>query len=488
MVQTEYKWVALTVTTVGTFMVALDTSILIVGLPTLLRELDATLVHGVWIITGYRLAITILLVATGRVADMLGRVRLYVLGFGVFTVSSALCGLSQSGEQLVIFRLLQGIGGALIIANSVAVIADAFPASQLGTGIGINFMAFNLGSIIGYTVSGLIVQLAGWRYIFLINVPVGLFGTFWAHLRLREIHMGVSEKFDYAGAILYSVALTLILLALSLESPGSQLGLTLLVSGLILLPVFVAVERRMAHPTLDLDLFKIRLFSAGNLASLLNSLAFNSLPFLLTLYLQLIRREDALTTGILFIPLEAAVLIVGPLSGRLSDIHGARGLCTLGLCFSGAALLWFGTIDQSTNYTALTLALVASGVGRGLFISPNASSIMGPVPLNRRGVANGVRTTIVQTGIVVSLPISLAFMTLGMPYSHLAGLSGGTLDLTAGDTPAFLSAIHYAFYMLALVTLLAVVPSILRGPKDDCQDRENRCRTDAAQEPRVRQP
>jgi EmrB/QacA subfamily drug resistance transporter len=427
--------------------------------------LEATLVHGVWVITGYRLAITILLVAIGRIADMLGRVRLYVLGFAMFTASSALCGLSQSGEQLVIFRLLQGIGGALIIVNSVAVIADAFPPSELGMGIGINFMAFNLGSIIGYTLSGVIVELASWRFIFLINIPIGLFGTFWARLRLREMHRGAAEKFDYLGAILYSSALTLILAAMSLENPSSLVALALMLVGLLILPLFVIVERRVPHPTLDLDLFKIRLFSAGNLASILNSLAFNALPFLLTLYFQFIRGQDAITTGILFIPLEVAVLIVGPLNGRLSDIYGARGLCTLGLLFSGSALLWFGTIDTNTNYAALTLALIASGIGRGLFISPNASSIMGPVPPSRRGIANGVRTTIVQTGIVVSLPLSLTLMTLGMPYSQLAQISGGLTNPTTDNLNAFLSAIHYAFYMLAVVTLVALVPSVLRGRK-----------------------
>jgi EmrB/QacA subfamily drug resistance transporter len=465
--RTQYKWFVLTVTTIGTFMVGLDASILIVGLPTLLNELDATLVHGVWIITGYRLAITILLVAIGRIADMLGRVRLYILGFALFTIASALCGMSQSGEQLIIFRLLQGVGGALIIVNSVALIADAFPASELGMSIGINFMAFNLGSIMGYTLSGLIVELIGWRFIFLINIPIGLFGTLWAHLRLKEMLSHISESFDYIGAILYSASLTLILIALSLESLTSPTAIALMTIGLAILPIFIVVEKRVAHPTLDLDLFRIRLFSFGNLASLLNSLAFNSLPFLLTLYFQMVRKEGALTTGLLFIPLEIAVLIVGPLSGRLSDLYGARGLCSLGLLFSGVSLLWLGTIDTSTSYEAIILALIFSGVGRGLFISPNASSIMGPVSSKRRGIANGVRTTIIQTGIVVSIPLSLAFMTLGMPYEQLAQISGGSTIITYGAMNSFLSAIHYGFYMLAFVTFLALIPSIFRGPKLD---------------------
>ena len=264
---------------------------------------------------------------------------------------------------------------------------------------------------------------------------------------------------------MYSSALTLILVALSFEDPSSPVTITLSIVGLLMLSLFLIVEKKVTYPTLDLDLFKIRSFSAGNLTSLLNSLAFSSAPFLLTLYFQLLRGQDALTTGILFIPMELAVLIVGPMSGRLSDRYGARGLSTLGLLFSGAALLWFGTIDTNTSYTALTLALIASGVGRGLFISPNSSSIMGPVPPAKRGVANGVRTTVVQTAMVVSLPLSLTFMTLGMPYSQLSQLSGGTTDLTSENTPSFISALHYAFSTLGILSVLAVIPSILRGPK-----------------------
>lgn len=469
---TEYKWVVLTVTTVGAFMAALDSSVLIVGLPTVLHELNATLVHGVWIMTGYRLATTILLVAIGRVADMLGRVRLYNLGFAIFTVASALCGLSQTGDQLVFFRLIQGIGAALLIVNSVTLIADVFPSKELGTGIGINFMAFNLGSIVGYTISGLMVDLVGWRYIFFLNVPVGVFGTMWAHLRLKEMHRGVSEKFDFFGAVLYSSALTLILIALSLENLGSPLVITLLVAGLLILPVFVIVEKKVSHPTLDLDLFKIRPFSAGNLASFLNSVAFSSLPFVLTLYLQLVRGEDAVVTGLLFIPMEAAVFLLGPLSGKFSDRYGARGLSTLGLLFNIGALVWFSTLDMSTSYVAVILGLIVAGVGRALFISPNASSIMGQVSPSKRGVGNGIRTTVVQTAVVISLPLSLTFMTLGMPYDALSQIAAGNVSPSSEEILTFLSALRYPLRLSAIMVALALVPSLLRGRKMTVEQQE----------------
>jgi len=471
-IETEYKWIVLTVTTVGAFMAAVDSTVLIVGLPTVLIDLNATLVHGIWILTGYRLAVTILLVAIGRVADMLGRVRLYNSGFAIFTASSVLCAISRSGDQLVFFRLIQGIGGALLIVNSVAIIADAFPTKELGTGIGVNFMAFNLGSIVGYTVSGIMIELLGWRSIFLINVPIGIFGTLWSYARLKEMHRGAAEKFDFAGAILYSSALTLILLGLSLESPSSPTGLALLTSGLLLFPVFVAVERRVTHPTIDLDLFKTRQFSAGNLASFLNSVAFNSLPFVATLYFQLIRQLDAVTTGLLFIPMEMAVFIIGPLSGKLSDRYGARGLCTLGLVFNVATLLWLSTADQNTDYTVVTLGLIVAGVGRGLFMSPNASSIMIPVPPDKRGVGNGIRTTVVQTAVVVSLPLSLAFMTLAMPYSQISELTGGTSNLLIEESLSLLSALHVALRMSAILVLSAVIPSLLRGARMTKPDAE----------------
>ena len=459
---TQYKWLVLTVTTIGVFMASVDQNIVFIGLPSLLHELNATLVEGVWVVAGYALTTTILLVAFGRIGDMFGKVKLYTLGFATFTVASALCGLSQTGGQLVFFRLIQGIGAALLFVNSVVLVADAFPASELGMGLGMNFMAWNFGAIAGYTLGGLIVQLLGWRFIFFVNVPVGAFGTLWAYLRLRRTPSVAHETFDFLGTVLYSNGLTLVLVALTLQGASLSLIFALLIAGLLTFPIFVMVEKRMRHPALDLDLFKIRPFSAGNVASFLNSLAYGSVPFVVTFYLQLVRRLDPLITGLMFVPMEAVMLVVGPLSGRMSDRYGARGLSSIGLLFNAAGTFWLTTLNLDSSYTALIIALACFGVGRGLFASPNASSIMSKVKPERRGVANGVRLTIVYTAGVVSVPLSLVFMSLAMPYDQLSQIAQGTV-ITIAETSAFLSALRYALHISALLILLAIVPSLLRG-------------------------
>ena len=268
----DYKWVALSVTTVGMFMASLDSSIVVIGLPTILQSLHASIVHGIWIITGYTLMMTILAVMLGRLADLYGRVKLYNLGFAIFTVGSLLCALSRTGEQLIIFRFLQGCGAALLMVNSAAIITDAFPKGELGMGLGTNMMAANLGAIAGYTLSGVMITYFGWRSIFLINVPIGIFGTIWGYLRLKEISVKpVGEKFDYAGSILYCIGLATILLALTIGDPTSGRNIAILAGGLAFFIAVIFVELRQKYPTLDLTLFKIRLFAAGNLASFLNS-------------------------------------------------------------------------------------------------------------------------------------------------------------------------------------------------------------------------
>src|SRR6266481_6233869 len=241
----EYKWVVLTVTTVGIFMATLDSSILVVGLPQVVLALNTNLVVGVWFITVYRLMITVLLVGIGRIADLYGRVRMYNMGFAIFTIGSLLSGLSLTAEELLAFRLVQGVGAALLFVNSVAIVTDAFAGEGLGKGIGINQVAINAGTITGYTLSGILIELFTWRSIFLVNVPVGIFGTYWSRKRLKEISPpATGEKFDAPGAITFSVAITLLLLGLTLGSLTDFANQAVVAASTLCFAIFIVIERR----------------------------------------------------------------------------------------------------------------------------------------------------------------------------------------------------------------------------------------------------
>ena len=463
----DYKWVALSVTTVGGFMSSLDSTIVVIGLPTILQSLQASIIHGIWIITGYSLMMTVLAVMLGRLADLHGRVKLYNLGFAIFTVGSLLCALSRTGEQLIIFRFLQGTGAALLMVNSAAIITDAFPRGELGMGLGINMMSMNMGAIMGYTLSGVMITYFGWRSIFLLNVPIGIFGTIWGYLRLKEISIKpVGEKFDYAGSILYCIGLSTILLGMTIGNPTSGHNIAILAGGLAFFIAVIFVELRQKYPTLDLTLFKIRLFAAGNLTSFLNSLAFSCGPFLRSLYLQLILGYSALKAGIILIPMEITVLIFGPISGKLADRYGSRVLSSVGLALNAAALIWFSTLTAKSSYGAVLISLLLFGFGRALFISPNSSSVMGSVPAEKRGVANGIRMTLNSTGGVLSVPFSLLLMTLVMPYDKLSQIVSSSQLVNSNEVPIFLKAINHACLILGIIILFAIIPSLLRGQQE----------------------
>jgi EmrB/QacA subfamily drug resistance transporter len=468
----EYKWVVLTVTTVGIFMATLDSSIVVVGLPQVISDLKTNLVVGVWIITIYRLMITVLLVGIGRWADMHGRVRLYNIGFAIFTLGSLLSGLSITAEMLLACRLVQGIGAALLFVNSVAIVTDAFAGKDLGKGIGINQVAINAGTITGYTLSGVLIQLFGWRSIFLVNVPVGIFGTYWSHRRLKEIsHPASGEKFDAPGAVTFSVAITLLLLGLTLGSLTDLANQITVAVSVLFFALFIVLEHRAKFPALDLSLFKIRLFTAGNIANLLSGLAFAALAFVLTLYFQLVRGYDPLHAGIFLIPLDLTLILIGPVSGWLSDKWGARGLSTIGLLVASAGFFFLSGIDQNTPYLQIAILLVIVGFGIGMFRSPNASSVMGSVPGAKRGISSGVRATIINTSIVASIPLVLALMTADVPYSKLVGLGnvslGGSTQLAAADVGMFLAGLQHALIVLSVLILGSAIFSVARGPRHD---------------------
>ena len=458
----DYKWVALSVTNVGSFMAALDSSIVVIGLPTILQNLHANIEEGVWIIAGYKLMITILLVMFGRLADLYGRVKLYNLGFVIFTIGSLLCALSQNGEQLIIFRFLQGAGAALLISNSSAIITDAFPKEQLATGLGTNMMAANFGAVAGYTLSGIMITFFGWRSMFLINVPIGIFGTLWGYFRLKEIGIKtVGQKFDYAGSILYCIGLSTILLALIVGNPTSPRNIAILAGGLVFFIAVIFVELRQKYPTLDLKLFKIRQFATGNLASFINNLTFGCGPFLRSLYLQLILGYSVLKTGILLIPMDILILVLNPISGRLADKYGSRMFVSMGLALNAAALIWFSTLNEKSSYLTLLISLMLFGFGLALFAPANSSMIMGAVPADKRGVASGIRNTISQSAGVLSVPFAMLLMTLVIPYNKLSVTVKGTQLINPIEAPLFLKSINHACLILGIITLVAIIPAYI---------------------------
>jgi EmrB/QacA subfamily drug resistance transporter len=465
----KYQWVVLSVTTVGIFMAGLDTRIVLIGLPTIAESLQADLETLLWVTQGYQIAITIGLLLLGRFTDMFGRVKVYNLGFAIFTVGSGLCVFAQTGQQLIIFRVIQGVGAAMLIANSVALITDATPAQELGFALGVSQIAFTLGAVLGLTVGGVLIDTTGWRTIFTLNIPIGIFATIWAHLRLREIAQTERHStFDYLGLILFTTSLTSLLLVISLAtmvSIGNLEAAILYLTSLVTFALFLYVEPRTAAPLLDLRLFKNRLFSAGNISQLMYSLGFGSLSLIIILYFQLIRGYDALTAGLLFLPLDVAFVSIAPISGRLSDRYGTRGLATLGMGIGvvGYVALAF-LLTTTTPLELIEIILVILGLGVGLFSSPNISSIMGSVPPQRRGVASAVRATLFNTGNVVSIGLVAYIITTVIPYGVVSGIiTGGYTTLTPGDSAGFVVGIGRAFIAAAIITLIGMFASSLRG-------------------------
>ncbi|MGI0085157.1 MAG: MFS transporter, partial [Nitrososphaerales archaeon] len=372
MVRLKYKWVALSVTTVGTLMAGIDARIVIVGLPTIARELGADAESVIWVSQAYLLASTIGLLLIGRVTDLIGRVKIYNYGFVLFTIGSAFASLSISPAYLIASRIVQGTGSAMIITNSAAILTDATPRKELGTILGINQIAFRIGSISGLTLSGIIIAVADWRALFYINIPIGIFGTIWAHKRLREVSTrDTASKMDWRGFFVFTSGLTMTLLAITFLGYGSSdliAGFGLLVLGAVFLIIFVGAERNIKAPLLDLQLFKIREFAGGTFAQLLNALAWSGIIISLSFYLQIIYGDSALQAGLSILPLEATYLIFGPLSGKLSDKYGSRRFATLGLILSSTGFFLLAAIaTPTTNFTEIAIVFALMGAGNGMF-------------------------------------------------------------------------------------------------------------------------
>ncbi len=451
----HYKWVALTNTTIGVLMASIDASIVLISLPAIFNGIHVNpLAPGetnyfLWMLLGYMVVTATLLVTFGRISDMFGRVRLYNLGFAIFTVGSILLwltpGTGNTGAlELIIFRLIQGVGSGFLFANSTAIITDAFPVEQRGLAMGINQIAAILGSVIGLILGGILAYFS-WRLVFLVSVPVGIVGTVWAYLMLRETATICShQKIDWAGNVTFAVGGTILLLSITYgiepygSSPigwGNPLVIAGLVIGVILLSAFIWIELHTEEPMFRLNLFKIRMFAAGNTSSFLASIARGGLQFMLIIWLQGIwlplhgysYAVTPLWAGIYLLPLLVGFVIMGPMSGWLSDRFGARLFSTLGMSIQVVGFLLLTTLPANFNYTWFALLLFMLGLGQGMFSAPNTTAIMNSVPADQRGAASGMRATFQNSASLVSIGVFFSLITAGLASALPTTLSSGLL-------------------------------------------------------------
>ncbi len=464
----NYRWVALSVTTVGALLASIQGSALLIALPNILTELHTDFFTIMWVLLGYLLVTTVLTPVVGRLADIWGRKRLYNSGFLIFALGSLIAGFAQPqfhGADLILGRIIQGVGGSLMITNSTAIVTDAFKKGQVGLGLGINQIAGAAGFLLGPIVGGLLTEVS-WRWVFLFNVPLGIFGAIWGIWRLREpVRPETKQSIDWFGSLSLTIGLTGVLLALSMLafpilSPTATI--VLLVVGIISLIAFGIIEPRIKQPIVQLRLFRDRLFTLANLSGLLNGIARGAVLFLLIFFLQGPYGKDPLTAGLLLIPFGAAFMIIGPLSGRLSDRVGSRLLAPIGLGISALGLLGLSTIAPTTPYWLLALYMALMGGGSGFFVSPNTNAIMSSVEPHTRGAAAGILNMLNNTGQMLSIsiifPLALSAVSVAAMmkvFIYGGGMSGSALTL-------FMHGLHLAFLVSFGLSVVAMIVAALR--------------------------
>ena len=449
----RYRWVALTNTTAATFMSTLNGSIVIIALPAIFRGIGldplapGSIFYLLWMIMGYRLVQAVLVVTLGRLGDMYGRVKIYNAGFVVFTIASILLSFDPfrggaGAIWLIGWRVLQAAGGSMLMANSAAILTDAWPASKRGFALGTNQIASLSGQFVGLVAGGLLAAI-DWRLVFWVNVPVGVFGTLWAYLRLKEMGERHPARMDWWGNVTFALGLGAVLVGVTVGIQpyhGQAMGWTspevigLLGGGVALLVVFCLIERSIADPMFQLSLFRIRAFTAGSIAGLLMAIARGGQQFMLIIWLQGIWlplhgydfSQTPLWAGIFLLPLTAGFIASGPVAGILSDRFGSRGIATAGALVSAVSFIGLILVPVSFSYWAFAVIIAINGIGSGMFGAPNSSSIMGSVPARYRGAASGMRSTFQNSGTALSIGVFFSLMIAGLaaslPKTMTAGL------------------------------------------------------------------
>ena len=461
----RYTAIVLAVVMLGVLMSAVDTTAVVLGLPVMITDLRSDILSMIWVIMAYLLVITILGTQVGKLGDMFGRVRMYNLGFAVFTVGSLLCGFSTTGSQLIGFRVVQGVGGALISSNSGAIIADTFPPNRRGRAFGFTGFGWSAGAILGILVGGAFVTFLTWRYIFFINIPIGVFATLVGYLMLKEGSPRLKSTFDIVGMILLGGGLSFLLLFLTgVTGAGLSPAFSAeLAAGAALLAAFVLWDRRVAAPLLDISLLKQRVLTASIMAAFFQSLASFAVLFLVIMYLQGPRGLSPWNGSLLLIPGYVLGGAVAPFAGRLSDRFGARVIASIGLLCMCAGFLTYSTLTLTSSLYVVILGSVLNGAGSSCFFPANSSAVMASAPRRAYGIASGLLRTLSNIGMVSSFAVALLIASLSIPRQLAFAIFLGVGQVTGPLSQAFTDGMHSA--LLGSITLLAValLLSVLRG-------------------------
>jgi EmrB/QacA subfamily drug resistance transporter len=462
----NYRWWALSCTSLGMLMATLNSGTLIIALPDLERSLHTSLLTLVWVILAYMISSTVLVLTAGRLSDLFGRKRAYVGGFILFAIASLGAGFSANGTELILWRIVQGVGGAMLFANSAALVTDAFPREQLGLAMGTNTMVAAVGLILGPVLGGVLVSI-DWPWVFWFNVPLALIGSAWAAAVLRELARPDEVRgLDLLGTATYIGGLTGLVLGISrggISGWSDPIAIGGLIAAALLLPAFVVIERRHRAPMLDLSIFSDRLFAAASAAAFINGLSRFALLFVFVFYFQGAQGDDPITAGIKLAPMAFGMLLASPLAGVWADRRGSRALACAGMLVGGLGLAGMTMLDAASPYWLSGLWLFVVGVGSGMFNSPNTAAMMGAVPADRRGVAAGARTMLQNTGAVISIAFVIAVITSAVPrdvlFKIFSGLASGLSD---SDLDPFISNMHVALWTLAATSAVGAAVSLLR--------------------------
>jgi len=462
----HYKWWALSCTSLGMLLATVNSGTLIIALPDLERSLHTSLLELVWVILSYMIASTVLVLTAGRLSDLFGRKRAYVGAFVVFSLASLGAGFSSSGTELILWRILQGIGGAFIFANAPALVTDAFPKHQLGIAMGTNTMVAAIGLALGPVLGGVLVAIS-WHWVFWFNVPLGLLGALWGGLVLRELAKQDQQRgLDLIGTATFVAGLTGLVFGVSkggISGWNEPLVIGGLIAAAVLLPLFVYIEHRGRAPMLDLEIFRNRLFAAATAAAFINGLSRFALLFIFVFYFQGAQGDDPIIAGVKLAPMAIGMLIASPLAGLWADRHGSRALAALGMLVGAVGLALMTLLEPHSPYWQSSLYLLLVGIGSGMFNSPNTAAMMGTVPAERRGIAAGARTVVQNTGAVISIAFVIAVITAAVPkdvlFKIFSGLSQGLSD---AKLEPFIHNMHTALWVLAATSVIGAGVSLLR--------------------------